>query len=598
MPSTAKQRPPGAFVMRQPRLADHSADRRMLLLACMALVTGTGGAVSAWLLLKMIAVATNLAWFGRLSAAPSHIAAAAAGPITVAVPVVGSLVVGLMARFGSDKIRGHGIPEAIEAILYGQSRLSPRVALLKPMSSAISIGTGGPFGAEGPIIMTGGAIGSLFAQCFHLSGAERKTLLVAGASAGMTAIFGTPVAAILLALEVMLFEWKPRSFVPVVASALTALAWRPALIGTGALFPYAGAVPALEWAMAASALLGLVAGLAAAGLSSALYRIEDGFHRLPVHWMWWPALGAVVVGAGGLIDPRVLGAGYDNIQALVEGSMLLDAALLLLVVKAVVWLVALGSGTSGGVLAPLLILGGALGAVAGHWLSGNPGFWALVGMAGMMSAAMRAPLTGAVFVAELTGRLDALPATAAAAVAGYALAVLVLRRSILTEKIARRGRHVSQEYGIDPLVLTRVDEIMTPAPETLGADMPLLEALAFFEQRARHRSYPVVDGVGRPVGLASRADALRWRSSDGLAETRLGDVLSDSSLEMATPDMPANQAAELMIAEDVGRLPVIDPASGRLVGILARRDLLQARAGTHREERERQRFLRRAAMDE
>ena len=584
--------------MRQPWLADHSADRRMLLLACMALVTGTGGAVSAWLLLKMIAVATNLAWFGRLSAAPSHIAAAAVGPMTVAVPVVGSLVVGLMARFGSDKIRGHGIPEAIEAILYGQSRLSPRVALLRPVSSAISIGTGGPFGAEGPIIMTGGAIGSLFAQCFHLSGAERKTLLVAGASAGMTAIFGTPVAAILLAIEVMLFEWKPRSFVPVVASALTALAWRPALIGTGALFPYAGAVPALEWAMAASALLGLVAGLAAAGLSSAIYRIEDGFHCLPVHWMWWPALGAVVVGAGGLIDPRVLGAGYDNIQALVEGSMLLDAALLLLVVKAVVWLVALGSGTSGGVLAPLLILGGALGAVAGHWLSGNPGFWALVGMAGMMSAAMRAPLTGAVFVAELTGRLDALPATAAAAVAGYALAVLVLRRSILTEKIARRGRHVSQEYGIDPLVLTRVDEIMTPAPETLGADMPLLEALAFFEQRARHRSYPVVDGVGRPVGLASRADALRWRSSDGLAETRLGDVLSDGSLEMATPDMPANQAAELMIAEDVGRLPVIDPANGRLVGILARRDLLQARAGTHREERERQRFLRRAAMNE
>ena len=319
----------------------------MLVLAAMALVVGAAGAAAAWLLVQLIALVTNLAWFGRLSAAPSQIADAGLGVMTIAVPVIGSLIVGLMARFGSDKIRGHGIPEAIETILYGESKLSLKVAILKPISSAISIGSGGPFGAEGPIIMTGGAIGSLFAQCFSLTAAERKTLLVAGAAAGMTGIFGTPLAAILLAVEVMLFEWKPRSFVPVVAASLSAFAWRPLLLGSGALFPFAGTMPATAPILALAVMLGVVAGLMAVLLSTALYRIEDLFHRLPIHWMWWPALGAVVVGIGGLIDPRVLGAGYGNIQALLDGSLLLRAIVLLLVVKAIVWLVALGSGTSG-----------------------------------------------------------------------------------------------------------------------------------------------------------------------------------------------------------------------------------------------------------
>src|SRR3546814_661942 len=268
------------------QLADHSADRRMLMLAAMALVVGTGGAFGAWLLLKLIAVATNLFWFGRFSTDSVDIADAALGPVMVAIPIIGSIIVGLMARYGSDKIRGHGIPEAIETILYGESRLSLKVALLKPLSSAISIGSGGPFGAEGPIIMTGGAIGSLFAQCFRLSAAERKTLLVAGASAGMTAIFGTPLAAILLAIEVLLFEWKPRSFVPVVVGVLVSLAWRPLLIGEGPLFPFHGPPPQGCWPLLAAVGVGVLAGLQSALLSTLLYRIEDGFHRLPVHWMW------------------------------------------------------------------------------------------------------------------------------------------------------------------------------------------------------------------------------------------------------------------------------------------------------------------------
>ncbi|HET8613455.1 MAG TPA: chloride channel protein, partial [Sphingomonas sp.] len=409
-------------------------------------------------------------------------------------------------------------------------------------------------------------------------------------------IFGTPIAAMLLALEVLLFEWKPRSFVPVAAAVLAALVWRPFLIGVAPLFPFVGGVPSAAWLLPVAGLMGLVTGLVATALSASLYRIEDWFHDLPVHWMWWPAIGAVVVGIGGLIDPRVLGAGYGNIQALLDGSPLLASALLLLVVKGVVWLVALSSGTSGGIVAPLLIIGGALGAIIGHWLPGDTGFWAMVGMAGMMSAAMRAPLTGAVFAAELTGRLDALPSTAAAAAVGYALAVLVLRRSILTEKVARRGHHISQEYGVDPLATTKLAEIMTLKPATLAAAMPVTEALAFFEEGAPHRSYPVVDGEGRPVGLVSRADALRWRSADLPEGATLGELASDGSLTTAPADMPANMAAELMIAEEIGRLPVVDE-KGKLVGILARRDLLQARVGLHREERERQRFLRGPGRD-
>ncbi|WP_241823787.1 chloride channel protein [Sphingomonas sp. Sph1(2015)] len=570
------------------RLADHSADRRMLALAMAALVIGTGGAVAAWVLLKLIALATNMGWYGQFSFAPVAIGPAAQGWRTLAVPVVGSLIIGLMARFGSDKIRGHGIPEAIEAILFGQSRLSPKVAVLKPLSAAVSIGSGGPFGAEGPIIMTGGAIGSLLAQCFHLSASERKTLLVAGAAAGMTAIFGTPFAAMLLGVEVLLFEWKPRSFVPVAVAALTAIAWRPWLIGAGPMFPLPMALSYDAVALVGAVVLGLGVGAIASGLSWALYRIEDGFHGLPVHWMWWPAIGAVAVGIGGMTDPRVLGAGYDNIQALLLGSMVVKAILLLLIVKAVVWLIALGSGTSGGILAPLLMLGGALGALAGHALPGGVPLYALAGMAAMMSASMRAPLTASIFAVELTGRFDALPVTAAASVAAYAIAVLVLRRSILTEKIARRGRHLSQEYAVDPLSLVRVAQIMTPTPATLPATMTVNEAARFFAD-ADHRAYPVVDGKGRPVGLISRADALRWFDAPPEIGATLREVVSDAALPMVSPEWPVDRAAERMLAEDVNRLSVVD-AQGVLVGLLARRDLLRARSGWLSDEQDKRRF--------
>jgi len=557
------------------RLSDYSADYRMLLLAAMAVVAGTGGALSAWVLLKLIALATNLFWYGGLSFEPARMAGR--GPLLVLlVPVIGALIVGLMARFGSDKIRGHGIPEAIETILFGNSKLSPKVAILKPISSAVSIGSGGPFGAEGPIIMTGGAIGSLFAQLFHLSAAERKTLLVAGATAGMTGIFGTPLAAIMLAVELLLFEWKPRSFVPVVTAVLVSLAWRPLLVGSGPLFPFAAATPPGLAPIALSAGVGLVTGSLAAVLSFALYRIEDGFHRLPVHWMWWPAIGAVVVGIGALFDPRVLGAGYGSIQDLLNGNLVVRAVVLLLVAKAVVWLVALGSGTSGGILAPLLIIGGCAGFLMGQALPGNAGFWAMIGMAGVMSGTMRAPMTGALFAAELTNHLPALPDTIAAGTAAYAISVLVMKRSILTEKIARRGRHVLREYSIDALEFLQASQLMTAEPATLPGSMSVADAIGFFGTEAEHRSYPVVDERGRLMGLVSRTDALRWQVSDQ-AEGTLGDALSDAATRYVYPDTPTADVADMMVETGVGRVPVVDAESRRVVGIISRQDLLKVR---------------------
>jgi len=579
------------------RLADFTTDRRMLMLSAMALPIGLAGAVAAWLLLRLIALATNIFWFGRFDFAAADPHNAALGLFAMAVPVAGSLIIGLMARFGSDKIRGHGIPEAIEAILFGESRLSPKVALLKPLSSAISIGSGGPFGAEGPIIMTGGAIGSLFAQCFHLSAAERKALLVAGAASGMTAIFGTPVAAVLLAVEVLLFEWKPRSFVPVVTAVLVALVARPLLIAGGAMFPFAGIGPAAWPGLPLVVVVGVLAGLQAALLSALLYRIEDGFHKLPVHWMWWPAIGAIVVGIGGLVDPRVLGAGYGNVQHLLDGDMVTQAIVLLLIVKALVWLVALGSGTSGGVLAPLLILGGALGCAEGHFLPGAPGFWALLGMAGIMSGSMRAPLTGALFAVELTGRFDALPLALAASGAAYAVAILLLPRSILTEKVVRRGRHILQEYGVDPLDLIPASSIMERNVESLSATMTIDQTRRFFEEEARHRVYPVVDEDQRPLGMASRADVLRWivEGRDGVAT--LGEVLSDASLLLARPDDMLSRIADLMMEMGEGRVLIVDPQRRTLIGLITRKALLSARAMHRSGEAERRRFLHGGAAD-
>jgi H+/Cl- antiporter ClcA len=574
----------------QDGLRDFTATPRVLQLALMAVAVGSFGAGAAFVLLNAIALFTNLAYWGRLSTASASVPAQL--PLwSIAIPVAGGLIIGLMARYGSEKIRGHGIPEAIEAILIGRSRIAPKVALLKPLSSAIAIGTGGPFGAEGPIIMTGGALGSLFAQLFHLTSAERKTLLVAGAAAGMTAVFGTPVAAILLAVELLLFEWKPRSFIPVTVAVVIAYAWRPLLIDGGPLFAYAGAPVMPWWGLGLCALAGVVAGAQSALLTLLLYGMEDLFRKLPIHWMWWPALGGVVIGIGGIIDPAVLGVGYDNIRLLLAGGLSLGATVTLLWDKAMIWIVALSSGTSGGVLAPLLILGGALGALEAHWMPfGDTGFWALLGMTAILGGTMRAPLTAILFAVELTGNYRLLPQLLCASAAGFAFTVLAMRRSILTERIARRGLHLTREYGVDPFEVMRVGEIMTSPADSLPAAMRVPEAIEFFGSEDRHKSYPIVRPDGGLAGLVSRGDVLRWTRTGWNGEDTLGDLCT--VVATAYPDETAGALADRMSAGRFSRVPVIERDSGKLIGIVTRRELLRVRSLTLRAEQEREGALR------
>ena len=571
---------------------DFTADRRVLLLLAMALAIGAGGAGAAWLLVKLIALTTNLVWFGKLSVASVSLANATRGPWMVLAPALGGLAIGLMARFGSEKIRGHGIPEAIEAILIGGSRMEPKVALLKPLSSAISIGTGGPFGAEGPIIVTGGAIGSLFAQFFHMSAAERKTLLVAGAAAGMTAIFGTPIAAVLLAVELLLFELKPRSLIPVASACVVAIACRPFLFGAGRMFPFSVDPHLPWWGLLACAGVGIVAGLQSGLFTRLLYAMEDVFERLPIHWMWWPAIGGVVVGLGGLIEPRALGVGYDVIGDLLNGHMATGAVGGLLLVKAAIWIVALASGTSGGVLAPLLILGGALGWLEGLWLPGGTGLWALIGMSAMIGGTMRAPLTSTLFAIELTGDIHLLAPLLTASTLAYAVTVLLLKRSILTEKIARRGQAITREYSVDPLQLARVADIMVTGVETLPAAMAIDEAVAFFTgETRRHKSYPIVDPRGRVVGIATRANVLRWMTEGGHERQTLDDLASDASVVVGYPQESVADLVVRMVRADVGRVPIVDPASRLLVGLIARKDLMRVRGRSSRLESDRRAYL-------
>ena len=570
-------------------LADFSTDRRVLLLSAMAAVLGVVSSLLAYALLWLIAVVTNLAFYQRFSALPAVPQGHQLGYWVIAVPVVGALIIGLMARFGSEKIRGHGIPEALEAILLGRSRIALKVAILKPISSAISIGTGGPFGAEGPIIMTGGAFGSLFAQRFHLSAGERKTLLVAGAAAGMAAVFATPVAAVLLAVELLLFEWKPRSFIPVAVAALVASVLRVPLLGAGPIFPVAVHAPPTGEQLAFAVGVGVLAGFGSGLLTLLVYACEDLFQKLPLHWMWWPAIGAVFVGVGGIIEPRVLGVGYDTIHSLLRGEMIGGVVAGLLIAKAVIWAIALGSGTSGGVLAPLLIMGGALGAFAAHWIPGrDAGLWATVGMAAMMGGTMRSPLTAMVFAVELTRDFNLVPALMAGSVAALGVTVLLMRRSILTEKLARRGHHITREYSIDPFEFARVSEVMDRDIPTIPETMPLAELSAQLAEEAsplhRRQGILLVDAQQRLTGIITRGDIVRALARGGSESFTVAEV-GTRGLVVAHPDEPLRAALTKMLQANIGRMPVVrreDPT--RAIGYLGRTAILSALQRRHDEE--------------
>src|SRR6266576_4190583 len=489
------------------RLGDFTADRRVLTLTGMAALIGVISAFVALALLRLIGFFTHLFYYHAIDSRLVSPADNRLGVWALLVPIVGGLIVGLMARYGSERIRGHGIPEALEAILIGQSRMSARVAVLKPLSSAISIGTGGPFGAEGPIIMTGGALGSLFGQAFHLSPAERKTLLVAGAAGGMAAVFGTPLAATLLAVELLLFEWKPRSFIPVACAAAVAGALRVPLLGAGPDFAVVPHGTLAATTLAECAGVGLAGGLAATLLTNLLYGVEDWFARLPMHWMWWPALAGIAVGLGGLVAPRALGVGYDVIRGLMTGRLVGAVLIGLLVVKALIWAIALASGSSGGVLAPLLVMGGSMGALGAYALHRpDPGLWAMVGMAALMGGTMQVPLTAVVFVLELTGDVTVLPGLLVGSIAAAGVTVLLMRRSILTEKLARRGQHVSREYGVNPLHVLRVEEVMEPP---LGPPAPAGDVVTYPDELLETAMSKLLEHELEGLAVTSRDDPTR-----------------------------------------------------------------------------------------
>ncbi len=570
-------------------LADFNRDKRILWLSLMAIFIGIISAFIAYALIWLIGVLTNLAFYQRLSSnfvspANNHL-----GLLVILIPMLGGLVIGLMARYGSEQIRGHGIPEALEAILIGRSRIGLKVAILKPLSSALSIGTGGPFGAEGPIIMTGGAFGSLFSQAFKLSASERKTLLVAGAAGGMAAIFATPVAAVLIAVELLLFEWKPRSFIPVAFSAIAASLVRVFLLGKGPIFP----VPPHPFMslpqMGYSLIVGILAGLGSCLLTFLVYFFEDLFRKLPIHWMWWPIIGGFFIGLGGLINPHTLGVGYDTIRALLGGSVVGIALISLLVVKMLSWSIALGSGTSGGVLAPLLIMGGALGAIEARLIPvGDTSLWVILSMAAMMGGTMRSPFTTMIFVLELTHDINLLPGLLVACVAADAVTVLLMRRSILTEKVARRGLHLTREYGVDPFELIRVSEVMDEHPETIPTTMTVDEfGSRFLTGRTplKHQAFPVMDSNNHLVGIVTRGDVLsHWVDVEKDGETPIADICSRNPV-VTFPDELLFHATNKMLERGVGRLLVVsreDPQ--KLLGYLGRRQLIEARKRFMNEE--------------
>ena len=559
-------------------LADFSRDRRVILLSFLALLIGAFSAGVAYVLVWLIGAITNLAFYFRFSSEFIAPAADHLGLLMIAVPVVGGLIIGFMARYGSERIRGHGIPEALEAILVGRSRMDLKVAILKPLSSALSIGTGGPFGAEGPIIMTGGAFGSLFGQFFHLSSAERRILLVAGAAGGMSAIFASPIAAVLLSIELLLFEWKPRSFVPVALASIVASMVRIPLLGSGPIFPVAPHGAATPGVMIAALAVGLLAGVGSALLTQMVYAFEDLFHRLPIHWMWWPAIGGLVIGIGGLIDPRVLGVGYATIRDLLGGGQAGTAMMAFFFLKAVVWAFALGSGTSGGVLAPLLLLGGALGSIVSPLIpTGDTSLWVMVGMAAMMGGTMRSPLTAMAFALELTHDLNALPAVFVSSVGAHALTVLVMRRSILTEKVARRGVHLTREYIVNPLEIIRVGEVMDPDVVLVPADTTISALVSGFSRPdsplSRHHGYLIVDTDRKLRGIITRGDILRM---DGAGDPTVLEAATPDPV-VTYPDETLRTAVDKMAMHDIGRLPVVSREEpGRVVGYLGRPAIVAA----------------------
>ncbi len=558
-------------------------DGRVLQICGMAISLGVAAAFVAQALVGLIALITNLAFFGRLSleeAAPAE-AVDHLGWLVIPIPVIGALVVGLMARYGSKAIRGHGIPEAMEQVLTNESRIPARVTFLKPISSAISIGAGGPFGAEGPIIATGGALGSVLGQFIRTTAGERKTLLAAGAAAGMAATFGSPVSAVLLAIELLLFEFRPRSMIPVALAAAAATGVRMIFEGMKPVFAMPDLVQPTGAALILYILLGAVMGMVAVAVTRIVYAIEDAFEKLPIHWMWWPALGAVVVGVVGYFAPDTLGIGYYNITAILSNDLTASAIFFLCGMKFISWSVALGSGTSGGTLAPLFTIGGGIGALMGigivalaPGLGVDPRIAGLVGMAAIFSGASRAMLASAVFAFETTLQPVGLLPLLGGCAAAYLVSSLLMRNSIMTEKIARRGILTPGEYVADTLDQVLVRDVASRGVVALRSNDRVETVRAWLASRApgtSHQGFPVLNEQGVLSGVLTRRDLLDPEVRDGKT---LVELLRRPP-KYVYDDCTVRQAADHMVNHNIGRLPVVKrDRPQEVIGMITRSDIL------------------------
>jgi CIC family chloride channel protein len=555
-------------------------DKRVVIISLASMALAVAAVFVAQALTRLIALVTNISFFGKFSFALSAPSGNSLGLLVLIIPVIGGLIVGLMARYGSKGIRGHGIPEAMEQVLSNESRIPPLMTFLKPISAAIAIGTGGPFGAEGPIIATGGALGSFIGQIFPVTPAERKILLTAGAAAGMSAIFGTPVSAVLLSIELLLFEFKARSIIPVALAAATAAGVRMVFEGSAPVFAMPNLVQPSGTALTLYIIIGAVVGVFSIFVTKAVYKIEDLFEKLPIHWMWWPAIGAIAVGVCGFFVPQTLGVGYSNISDLISNNFTVQFALILCAVKFVSWSISLGSGTSGGTMAPLFTIGGGLGTVFGAsalWLFPAAGvdlrIAALVGMAALFAGATRALLTSVVMAFETTLQpLGLLPLLGGCS-AAYLVSNLFMKNTIMTEKIVRRGVNVPSEYTADTLEQVLVRDVISQTPVTFVTSQTIGDLQDWVNSKAKgstHQGYPVVDEKGVIRGVVTRREFL----NPDLPRTATVTDLIKRPPTCVYENSTLREAADHMANHDVGRLPVLSHSNKRLLGIITRSDVL------------------------
>jgi H+/Cl- antiporter ClcA len=580
---------------------EQPAQFRIVLVSFLAAGIGLIAGLVAYVLYKLIGLFTNLFFLHEWSTTFRSVGSHHLGAWVILVPVIGGLIVGVMAKYGSSKIKGHGIPEAMEAVLTNRSRIEPKVAILKPVSAAIAIGTGGPFGAEGPIIQTGGAIGSLVGQVLHTTAVERKVLLACGAAAGMSATFSTPIAGVILAIELLLFEFKSRSFIPLVIASTLATAVHMQLLGRGPMFQVGAMEFGIPRALPFYLVLGPICGLAAVGLSKALYWVEDLFEKLPFDEMWWPAIGALALGVIGFFVPRVFGVGYDTIGDILNGQLAWKLLLVVMIAKFAALVISLGSGTSGGLLAPTFMwsaaMGGLFAMVANHAFPGahlSPGAFAVVAMGAVFGAASRATFSFIIFAFEITRDYNSvLPLMLVAVIADGIAMLFMPLSSIMTEKLARRGLRVHQDYEADALTQVTVGETMEKDPPVIAADTKVgvvAERIARHDPAVvRRQALLILDDADKLVGIITRGDVLRALDKDSSGAMTVQEAGS-THLAVTFADELVSEAAAKLLRFDIGRLPVVDRADERrVIGYLGRAAILAARLRRFQDEHVRER---------